>query len=40
MVNALIMTYGLIAVVGLFVLYDWLARRKHRRAQQHTSKPF
>jgi hypothetical protein len=39
MVNALIMVYGLILVVGVVVLLDWLGRRKDRRDREHFIKP-
>jgi len=33
MVNALIMAGGLTVIVAIFVLLDWLARRKDRQSQ-------
>ena len=36
MFNAFGIIYGIIVVVGVIVLLDWLGRRQERRARPHT----
>jgi hypothetical protein len=39
MENAVILAGSLATLVSLFVLYDWLVRRRDRRARQHFHAP-
>lgn len=39
MEGAVTLVGGLVLMVGIFVLYDWLTRRKDRRARQHFHAP-
>jgi hypothetical protein len=39
MENAVILAGSLVTLVTLFVFYDWLVRRRDRRARQHYHAP-